>query len=128
MTELRAERIVIHALKEDSLVASSCLDHLADAAEMVTVVVVEGEVVLAGVAWICRRLAVALLELELVDAPVPQSEAAAKEVVRGVRAQDLRRGKLPGAADGDIEDVGMASVSTVFSQLSFYYGYFSLQI
>ena len=128
MTELRAERIVIHALKEDSLVASSCLDHLADIAEMVAVVVVEGEVVLAGIATICRCLAVALLELELVDAPVPQSEAPPEEVVRGVRAQDLRRGKLPGAADGDIEDVGMASVSTVFSQLSFYYGYFSLQI
>ena len=51
---------------------------------MVAVVVVEGEVVLAGVAGICRRLAVALLELVLVDATVPQSEAAAKEVVRGV--------------------------------------------
>ena len=56
MTELRAERVVIHALKEDSLVASCRLDHLADAAEMVTVVVVEGEVVLAGVAWNLQRL------------------------------------------------------------------------
>ena len=63
MTELRAERIVIHALKEDSLVASSCVDHLPYVSEMVAVVVVEGEVVLAGVAGICRRLAVALLEL-----------------------------------------------------------------
>ena len=101
MTELRAERVVVHALKEDSLVASCRLDHLADAAQMVAVVVAERDVVLAGVAWICRRLAVALLELELVDAPVPQSEAAAKEVVRGVRAQDLRREEFPGAADGD---------------------------
>ena len=95
---------------------------------MVPVVVVEGEVVLAGVAGICRRLAVALLELELVDAPVPQREAAAEAVVRGVRAQDLRGGKLPDAADGDIVDVGMASDITVFFQHSFHYGYFSLQI
>ena len=68
---------------------------------MVTIVVVEGEVVLAGVAGLCRRLAVALLELVLVDAPVPQREATPEEVVRGVRAQDLRGSKLPGAADGD---------------------------
>ena len=68
---------------------------------MVTVVVLEHEVVLAGVAGICRSLAVALLELVLVDATVPQREAAAEEVVRGVSAQDLRGGKLPGAADGD---------------------------
>ena len=67
---------------------------------MVAVVVVEIDVVLAGVAGILHRLAVALLELELVDAPVPQRKTAAKEVVRGVRAQDLRRGEFPGAADG----------------------------
>ena len=95
---------------------------------MVAVVVVEAEVVLGGIAAICRCLAVALLELELVDAPVPQSETPPEEVVRGVRAQDLRRGELPRAADGDIVDVGMASVSTVFSQPSFHYEYFSLQI
>ena len=75
MTELRAERIVIHALKEDSLVASCRLDHLADVAEMVAVVVVEGEVVLAEVADVLRRLTVALVKLEFVDAAVPQREA-----------------------------------------------------
>ena len=37
------------------------------------VVVAERDVVLAGVAWICR-LTVVLLELVLVDATVPQSE------------------------------------------------------
>ena len=65
---------------------------------------------------------------KLVRHAVLHHEAPPEQVVRGVRAQDLRRGEFPGAADGDIEDVGMASVSTVFSQLSFYYGYFSLQI
>ena len=70
---------------------------------MVAVVVVEAEVVLGGIAAICRCLAVALLELELVDAPVPQSETPPEEVVRGVRAQDLRRGELPCAADGDAD-------------------------
>ena len=68
---------------------------------MVAVVVVEVEVVLAVVAGVLLRLAVALLELELFDATVPQSEAPPEEVVRGVRAQYLRRGKLPDAADGD---------------------------
>ena len=67
---------------------------------MVTVVVEEGKVVLAGVAAVCRSLAVSLVEQELVYPPVPHREDAAQEVVRGVRAQDLRRGKLPGAADG----------------------------
>ncbi len=70
---------------------------------MVAVVVVEREVVLTIVAGVHFRLAVALLELELVDAPVPQREASPEEVVRGVRAQNLRGGKLPGAADGDAD-------------------------
>ena len=96
---LRAERIVVHPLDDASAAAS--LDHLADAAEVVAVVVVEGEVVLAGVAGILRRLCVALVEEVLVDAPVPHREAAPEEVIYGVRAQDFRGGKLPGAADGD---------------------------
>ena len=58
---------------------------------MVAVVVVAKEVVLAGVSGIFHCLAVALVEQVLVDAPVPQSEAPPEEVVRGVRAQDLRR-------------------------------------
>ena len=77
---------------------------------MVTVVVVEREVVLAGVAGIRRCLAVALLELEFVDAPVPQCEATPEEVVRGVRAQDLRRSKLPVSGDGEID---MHSLNTI---------------
>ena len=41
------------------------------------------------------------LKLILVDATVPQREAPPEEVVRGVRAQDLRREEFPGAVDGD---------------------------
>ena len=102
MAELRAERVVVQALDDASL-AAVCLDHLADAAEMVAVVVVEGEVVLAGFADVLCRLAVALVELVLVDATVPHREAAAEEVVRGVRVQDFRGEEFPGAADGDAD-------------------------
>ena len=89
VAELRPERIVVHALDDCSVRDAVGLGHLADAAEMVAVVVVEGEVVLAGFADVLCRLAVALVELELVYPPVPHREAAAEEVVRGVRAQDL---------------------------------------
>ncbi len=101
MTELRAERVVVHRLEDRPLVAASRLDYLADVAEVVPVIVLERDVVLAGVAAICSCLAVALLELQLVDAAVPQREASAQEVVRGVRAQDLRGEELPDAADGN---------------------------
>ena len=101
VAELRAERIVVHALHDIARVADTALDHLADVAEMVTVVIVEDEVVLAVVVRVSFRLAVALVELESVDAPVPQREPATEEAVHGVSAQYLPRGKLPGAADGD---------------------------
>ena len=106
VAELRAEWIVVHRLYDRPVCGAAGLDDLAYVAEMVAVVVVEIDVVLAGVAGILHRLAVALLELELVDAPVPQREATPEEVVRGVRAQDLRGSKLPGAADGygDVRD------------------------
>ena len=68
---------------------------------MVTVVVVEREAVLTGVEGAPHGLAVALVKLVLVDAPVPQREHAAQQVVRGVRAQYLRRCQLPGRAYGD---------------------------
>ena len=68
---------------------------------MVAVVVIEGEVVPVGFVGVLFRLAIALLELKLVDAPVPQCEAAPEEVVRGVGVLYLRRGELPFAADGD---------------------------
>ena len=104
VAELRSGRIVVHALDDASL-AAVCLDHLTDAAEVVAVVVVEGEVVLAGVVGELCRLAVALVEPVLVDAPVLHGEAPPEEVVRGVRAQDLRGSQFPDAADGD-GDVG----------------------
>ena len=100
-TELRAERVVGHRLED--IVAAGCPDHLADVAQMVAVVVLEREVVLDWVAGILRRLAVPLLELEFVDATVPQSEIAAEEVVRGVRILYFRRGKFPDTADGDAD-------------------------
>ena len=103
VAELRAERIVVHALHDIARVADAALDHLADVAEMVTVVIVEDEVVLAVVVRVSFRLAVALVELESVDAPVPQREPATEEAVHGVSAQYLPRGKLPGAADGDAD-------------------------
>ena len=103
VAELRAERIVVHALHDIARVADAALDHLADVAEMVTVVIVEDEVVLAVVVRVSFRLAVALVELEPVDAPVPQREPATEKVVHRVSAQYLRRGELPGAADGDAD-------------------------
>ena len=101
VAELRAKGVVVHRLDDRPVRGAVGLDYLADAAEMVLVIVVEKEVVLAVVAGVLLRLAVALPELELVDAPVPQREASPEEVVRGVRAQNLRGGKLPEAADGD---------------------------
>ena len=68
---------------------------------MVAVVVEEGEAVLRGAAP--RRLAVALLVLPLVDAPVLQREGTTEEVVRGVGALHLRECKLPRAAQGDAD-------------------------
>ena len=68
---------------------------------MVTVVIVEREAVLTGVEGAPYRLAVALLELVLVNAPVPQRERAAEQVVRGVCGQNLRRCQFPGHAYGD---------------------------
>ena len=100
MAELSPERVVVHRLDDRPVRGAVRLDYLADAAEMVLVIVVEKEVVLAVVAGVLLRLAIALLELELVNATGPQSEAAPEEVVRGVRALDLRWGKLPDAANG----------------------------
>ena len=130
--KLRPEGIVIHPLDDGPLVGACRRGHLADVAEMVAVVVIEGDFVPVGVVGVLFRLAVALLELQLVDAPVgfhptifrhgkartsstlliwlnqmvPQCEAAPEEVVRGVRTQYLRGGELPGAADGnsDVRD------------------------
>ena len=79
------------------------LPHLTDVPQVVTVVVAEREVVLAVVADVLPCLAVALLEQVLVDAPVPQCESTAEQVVRGVRAQYLRGEELPRAADGDTD-------------------------
>ena len=103
VAELRAERIVVHALHDIARVADAALDHLADVAEMVTVVIVEDEVVLAVVVRVSFRLAVALVELVLVDATVLQCQDAAEEVVRGVRKLYLRGGQLPTAAYGDAD-------------------------
>ena len=79
------------------------LPHLSDVPQMVTVVVAEREVVLAVVADVLPCLAVAILELVLVDSSVPQCESTAEQVVRGVRAKYLRGEELPRAADGDAD-------------------------
>ena len=81
-------------------------NHLADVAEVVAVVAAEVDVVLAGVAGVTHGQAVALIELELVDAPVFHCEAATEQVVSGVYAQDFQGGELPDAADGygDVRD------------------------
>ena len=103
---------------------------------MVTVVVVEREVVLAGVAGICRRLAVALLELVLVDATVPQREAA--DIM--LHKEFLTRGAvfiLRLAAVGEVYPTGvvvglvgpgMAYASTLFSHPPCHDCFGSLQI
>ena len=105
IAQLRAEWVVVHRLKDCPVHGAVGPYHLAYVAEVVAVIIVEEEVVLHWVAGIFRCLAAALVELEFVDAPVPQCEAAAEEVVRGVSAQNLRLGELPRAADGDT-DVG----------------------
>jgi len=101
VAEPRPEGIVVHRLDYRPVLAARGLRHLADVAEVVAVVVVEGEVVLTGIADLCR-LTVALVELVLVDAPVLQREKAAEEVVRGVRKLYLRGGQLPTAANGTL--------------------------
>ena len=62
---------------------------------MVTVEVVEREVVLGGVGGVFRGLAVSLVEEVPVDAPVAHGEHAAEQVVRGVGGEDLRWSQLP---------------------------------
>ena len=71
---------------------------------MVTIIVVEREHVL-GIA-VSSCLAVAFLELVLVDASVLQREAAVKKVVRGVGILNLIEGQLSRAADrhADVRD------------------------
>ena len=59
--------------------------NLADVAQVVAVVVAEGELVLGGIVGVPLRLAVALVELVLVDATVLQCQDAAEEIVGGVR-------------------------------------------
>ncbi|MBR5686800.1 MAG: hypothetical protein IKX36_02460, partial [Prevotella sp.] len=53
-----------------------------------------------------RGLAVALIKQVFVDIPVLQREASPEQVVRGVRAQYLRRGERPDESDGhaDVRD------------------------
>ena len=104
VAELQAGGIVVHLLHNGSLVGAFRLDNLTHAAEVVTVVVVEREAVLAGVEGALHGLAVALLELVLVDAPVPHSKGTPEQVVRGIRSQYLRRCQFPRAAywDGDV--------------------------
>ena len=53
VAELSPERVVVHRLDDRPVRGAVGLDHLADIAEVVTVIVVEVEVVLAGVAVIC---------------------------------------------------------------------------
>ncbi len=77
---------------------SFVLRHLPDVAQVVAVVVEDGEAVLRGAAP--RRLAIALLKLVLVDAPVLQRQTAAEQIVGGVRILNLRGCQLPAAADG----------------------------
>lgn len=76
--------------------------NLADVAQVVAVVVAEGELVLGGIVGVPLRLAVALVELVLVDATVLQRQGTAEEVLRGVRELYLRGGQLPAAAHGTL--------------------------
>ena len=81
--ELAAERVVVHAL----LHRARRGHRLTHRAQMVLVLVVERELVRRAAG---RRLGVAAVEEVLVDLAVPHHQAAAKQVVRGVRALDIR--------------------------------------
>ena len=99
--ELQAGGVVFHPLDDRPVRIAVCLDHLPHAAEVVTVVVEEREVVLGGDGGVFRGLAVTLVEQVPVNASVLHRERAAEQVVRGVRGQDLRRCQFPRAAYGD---------------------------
>ena len=101
VAELQAGGVVFHPLHDRPVRIAVCLDHLPHAAEVVTVEVVEREGVLNGDGGVFRGLAVALVELVPVNAPVPQRKDAAEQVVRGVRGQYFRRRQFPGRTDGD---------------------------
>ena len=101
VAELQAGGVVFHPLHDRPVRIAVCLDHLPDAAEVVTVEVVEREGVLNGDGGVFRGLAVALVEQVLVDTPVPHSKGTPEQVVRGVRSQNLRRCQFPRAAYGD---------------------------
>ena len=85
--ELAAEGVVVHAL----LHRARRGHRLTHRAQMVLVLVVERELVRRAAG---RRLGVAAVEEVLVDLAVPHHQAAAQQVVRRVRALDLRRLQL----------------------------------
>ena len=85
--ELAAEGVVVHTL----LHRARRGHRLTDRAQMVLVLVVERELVRRAAG---RRLGVAAVEEVLVDLAVPHHQAAAQQVVRRVRALDLRRLQL----------------------------------
>ena len=103
VAELSPEGVVVHRLDDAADTAAVGFRHLTDVAEVVTVVVAERELVLAGIIDVALRLAVAFLELVFVDASVPQREAAAEQVVRGVGVLYLIGCQLPRAADRDAD-------------------------
>ncbi len=78
VAELHPEGVVVHPLDDPPALRVVVLRHLPDVAQVVAVVVEEGEAVPRGAAP--RRLAVALPKLVLVDAPVLQREGATEEV------------------------------------------------
>ncbi len=98
VAELRPEGVVVHPLDDPPALRAVVLRHLPDVAQVVAVVVEEGEAVLRGVAP--GRLAVALPKLVLVDAPVLKRQTAAEQIVGGVRILNLRGCQLPAAACG----------------------------
>jgi len=81
--ELAAEGVVVHAL----LHRARRGHRLTHRAQMVLVLVVERELVRRAAG---RRLGVAAVEEVLVDLAVPHHQAAAQQVVRRVRALDIR--------------------------------------
>ena len=85
--ELAAEGVVVHAL----LHRARRGHRLTHRAQMVLVLVVERELVRRAAG---RRLGIAAVEEVLVDLAVPHHQAAAQQVVRRVRALDLRRLQL----------------------------------
>lgn len=90
-----AERIVARHLVHDT---THC-HRLAVVAEVVLVEIVEHEPV--GRRACLEGPGKTALEEQLVHPAVNHNEASPEEVIRGVRAQYLRGGKLPGAADGN---------------------------